>query len=147
MRAYDPGREAAERYPEWRIVRKPLRGAYGMTVPRLKLIVVDADVTRAGWDCTVAHELEHLDNGERCTLANDVINVRRERAVCLRVARRLVPLDALADIDLFGRHPHDVAEELGVDVDTLRWRIVALKSNPCERVYVNSRLAAREVAA
>jgi hypothetical protein len=141
-RVYDPGRDAAERYPDWRIIRRPLHGAYGFTCHRRKLIVVDSEGTRAEWDCTVAHELVHLDRGDRCTLGDSVVNVRLEQAVARIAARRLLPAWRLAGAQLYGRHPAEIADELGVDIDTLRVRCNGLDDR--DLAVINERQQLRD---
>ncbi|MCU1592466.1 MAG: hypothetical protein JWP11_3722 [Frankiales bacterium] len=119
---YNPGADLAARYPEWRVIRRPLHGAYGFLVYRRRLIVIDSSAPRAEWDCTIAHEIVHLDRGDRCTLGDAVVNERLELAVARCAARRLLPSFRFADLALYGRHPQEIADELGVDLDTLRVR-------------------------
>lgn len=141
--AYNPGRDAAQRYPQWRIVRRPLHGTcYGFTVHRRQLIVIDTECSRAEWNSTVAHELVHLDRGDRCTLSSPVIDERRERAVWTETARRLVdPEDVLRHWH-FGMHPAELAAALDVDLDTLRWWRTGLSVE--DEDYLNGRVAARD---
>jgi hypothetical protein len=136
---YNPGRDAAERYPEWRIIRRPLCGAYGFTVHRRKLIVVDSNGDQASWDCTVAHEIVHLDRADRCTLGNAVVDERRELTVARITARRMLDVERVARCELHGRLPREVAAELGVDLDTLKAFVNDL-TEP-EWVVINSRMA------
>lgn len=142
---YDPGRDLAQRYPDWRVIRRPLHGAYGFLVYRRRLIVVDACGPRAEWDCTIAHEIVHLDRGDRCTLGDDVVNVRLELAVARCAARKMLPAWRFAGVDLYGRHPQEIADELGVDLDTLRVRSNDL--DDYDLTIINGRLRAQDGAA
>lgn len=144
--AYDPGHDAAVRYPDWRILRRPLHGTcYGFTVHRKKLIVIDRECTRGEWNSTVAHELVHLDRGDRCTLSSRVINERRELATWTEAARRLVDPDDVLRVWHFGMHPVELADALNIDVATLRWWRQSLSSEDVDRL--NGRLRERNEGA
>lgn len=86
---------------------------------------------------TLAHELAHIDLGHTsgCT-------AREDAAADQLAARRLITLDALADALAWSRSPEEAAEELWVDVATLRTRLEHL--HPSERGHVRARLAARD---
>lgn len=137
---YDPGRDLALRYPEWRVIRRPLHGAYGVMIYSRRLIIVDSLAPQVEWDCTVAHEIVHLDRGDRCTLGNPIVDERREAAVRRETARRMIDPDRLRALDLFGRRPAEVAEELGVDLDTAR----AWVPTPYDVLIINGRLRAQD---
>ncbi len=71
-----------------------------------------------------------------------VLAAREERIVDELAARRLVPLRDLIEVLLLADNEHDVADELRVDVPTLRTRIAALAAH--ERDAIEARLAASE---
>lgn len=86
---------------------------------------------------TVQHELLHWQRGASLTTYVD----QDEERVCREAARQLIPdvkvlgeAMAWADQDL-----RVAADELGVDVDTLRFRLRHL--HPAERHYLTRRLA------
>lgn len=119
---YDPGADAARRYPHITIRPAALRIARAAYFPRRQLILVDEQLDRAGWDASVAHELVHLDRGDRCSADDDVLHIKVERHVELEAARKLIPFDRLLAALSFGRDEHELAQELDVDVDLLRVR-------------------------
>lgn len=86
--------------------------------------------------CTVQHELLHLDRGPVPLgwVAQDEERVRRE------TARRMIPdVRALGEAIAWALDELEAAEELGVDVPVLRYRLRHL--HPAERGYLRSRLA------
>lgn len=117
---YDPSRDLEARYRGWRVIERPLRGAYGVMLYRRRLIIVDSEASPAERDCTIAHEVVHLDRGDRCTMGSDLVDQRRELAVIRETARRMLCVERVAQARPAGRFPADVAAELGVDLDTLR---------------------------
>lgn len=101
-----------------------------------KTVTVDKRLLQAERRCTIAHELEHIRRGPLPT--DPVLAAREEAAIDQAVARRLVTLDALAAALAWSSDPHEVAEELWVDVPTLLTRIHHL--HPSERAYLNQKL-------
>jgi hypothetical protein len=112
---YDAGRDLAERYPHVQVERVPLDGALAATIPGRCLILIDVGLDRAGWDSCLAHEIVHLDRDDRCSAGESWFDDKRERAVDLEAARRLITIPALAGALLWDRHPDELAAELGVD--------------------------------
>lgn len=86
---------------------------------------------------TLAHELAHIELGHvgGCTPAQDV-------EADQLAARRLIPLDRLADALQWARCLDEAADELWVDRDTLSTRLRHL--HPSERHYITNRAAARD---
>ena len=130
---YDPGRDAAERYPDWTIRRICLGGhAFGVSIPSRKLIYIDVGLDRAGWDSTLAHELYHLDRGDRGTCRSEECIQRAEQRCEKEAARRMVPFRRLRRAFLiWGNDGHQLADELGVDLPLLHARFEGL--HPSER--------------
>jgi len=141
---YDPGADAAERYPHITIRRAALRLARSAYFPRRQLILVDEQLDRAGWDASVAHELVHLDRGDLCSADNDVLHAKVERAVEVEAARRLIPFHRLLAAMEFGWDEHELAHELGVDVELLRARCDYNNLRPHERDEIDRRRAEAE---
>jgi hypothetical protein len=82
------------------------------------------------------HELIHrLRQHEPCTTARD--DARQELACEIEAARLLIPLHTLADALLWGKSPAELAEELWVDVQTLKTRILHMEQY--EKDYVNGK--------
>lgn len=84
---------------------------------------------------TLAHELTHLERGP--VPRHRHFAIREERTVEEITARRLISLEDLADALTWchGRVDDETAEELWVDLDTLRTRIRTL--TPCELRWLN----------
>jgi hypothetical protein len=84
--------------------------------------------------CTLAHELVHLERGPvvMCQVP------REERAVAAIAARRLVPLEALAEALRWSRDERAVADELSVDVRTVRVRLRSLTA--AEQTFLHGRV-------
>jgi hypothetical protein len=84
--------------------------------------------------CTLAHELVHLERGPVMMFHAP----REEQAVAAIAARRLVDIDDLAEALRWSRDEHAVADDLNVDVRTIRVRLRSLtaaeRSFLCERV-------------
>lgn len=75
--------------------------------------------------CVMAHELVHDERGA----VPRWLVPREERAVRREAARRLIPLDDLARALQWSPHLPEVAEELGVDLPTLRARLCGLTAD------------------
>ncbi len=80
---------------------------------------------------TLAHELEHIARGH-----DGCVGPKEERQVRQAAARRLIPLDRLADVVAWTEHPAEAAEELWVDLDTLMARLEGLTGQ--ERAVIAS---------
>ena len=80
--------------------------------------------------CVLAHELVHDERGG----VPRWLVPREERAVCHEAARRLIPLDDLANAVRWSPHLPEVAEDLGVDVPTLRARLGGLTADERSRL-------------
>lgn len=119
---YDPGADAAARYPDVRIKRVRLEVARAAFIPARQLILIDRRLGRAGWEACVAHELVHLDRGDQCSHDDDVLHLKQEREVEVEAARRLIPFDRLLAALTFGRDEQQLAQELDVDLELLRVR-------------------------
>lgn len=94
--------------------------------------------------CTITHEVIHVERGHTggCDETAEA-RVRRESARRLITIRELG--EALAfhgELDLEG-----VADELWVDVDTLRVRLDPRNLHPAERHYLRRRLERKEIGA
>jgi hypothetical protein len=84
--------------------------------------------------CTLAHELVHLERGPVVLCHTP----REERAVAAIAARRLVPLDELAEALRWSRDERAVADELSVDVRTVRVRLRSLTAS--EQAFLRGRV-------
>jgi hypothetical protein len=74
--------------------------------------------------CTLTHEIVHLERGP--VPADPAGLAREERVVSQLAARRLIPIDQLTAALAWTRDPHQLADELWVDLPTLYARMGAL---------------------
>ena len=112
-------------------------GLIGYTVLCWFWFVIGASLTQVERRCTLTHELEHIRRGP---LPPDPhLAAREENVVDELAARRLVSLRQLIDALLWSDHEYEVADELWVDVPTLRARIASLAAE--ERAAIDARLA------
>ena len=118
----------------------------GWWVPEERMILIDDRQDAVGRRCTLAHELEHVLAGDSaCGAGMEWFDRRQEHLADVRAARKLIPLEALVDANLWGRYPGELADELRVDDDILRVRIHDLTEQ--ERALIDGRLEAQGGAA
>ncbi|MFC2623676.1 MAG: ImmA/IrrE family metallo-endopeptidase [Propionibacterium acidifaciens] len=89
-----------------------------------RVVTVDCRLSAAQRRCTLAHELVHVERGP--VPADPWLAAREEAAVEAEAARRLIGIDALADALAWSSQPAEIADELGVDVQTLMVRVGGL---------------------
>lgn len=111
----------------------------GWWEPDQRVLLIDKRQSRREMRCTIAHELEHIIRGDRDVSAvSPVLQARQEVAACAAAARRLIPLGRLIDALLWSQDELELAEELNVDEDTLRMRLLALTAD--EHALIDERL-------
>jgi hypothetical protein len=113
-------------------------GERGRWYERHKVMVLDSGLGRVARRCTATHEVVHAENGDE-TCESAVLQARQEASVDRDASRRLIDIHDLADIA--AAHPDDahlVADELDVDLETLRCRLRHL--HPSERHYLRQRM-------
>lgn len=124
----------------------PLPDGMGWWEPDERVMLIDSRLDRVCRRCTAAHELEHILAGdEACVGTSDdhYYTLRTERRASIRAARKLIPLEELAEaILLYDDDDFLVAEHLDVDLETLDVRRDSL--HPQERHYLRQRMAERE---
>lgn len=108
----------------------------GLTHFDAKVIVLDRRLTQAERRCTLAHELEHVERGP--VPVDPLLAAREEEAIDRAVARRLITIRHLGEALAWSRDLHEAADELWVDVPTLKARLRGL--HPAERAYLRKRL-------
>ena len=119
---YDPGRDAAERYPDWVIRHRPLGGVIPEVLcRRRKTILIDAGSSWPEKRCSLAHAVAHLDL-DHPAAATATFERWMEAEANGLAARRLIPLEALADVLCWTRYTTEIAAELQVDLHTLEVR-------------------------
>lgn len=110
-------------------------GLYGYTDHAAGEVVIAEGLTQAERRCTIAHETQHVLRGPVLPSLRSREELRVDRAA----ARLLLPdIRTIADALAWARTPEEAADELWVDVDTLRCRIRSL--HPAERGYLHRTL-------
>jgi hypothetical protein len=116
---YEPGADAARRYPDWVIRHRPLsHGIPEAMCPRRRVILISSGSSWPEKRCSLAHAVAHLDLGHHLT-PSSMFDRRNEEAANQLAARRLVTLEALAEVLSWTRWRSEIAEELQVDRATL----------------------------
>lgn len=141
---YSPWLDAARRYPHIHIEWHPIAPAHAVWEPGSDVILVDENISRAERRCALAHELAHMDTGDRptelCWFA-----ARQETAADKLAARRLVDVEHLAGMLRWCTDPREVAAELEVTLSVLVLRMQHL--HPAERGLIRNAVARREAVA
>lgn len=101
-------------------------GVLGATDGR-SLVVLHPEQSQRQRRSTLTHELAHVELGHEGGCSPEQEGAARELA-----ARWLVPMDQLVDGLRWTRHVEELAEELWVDVETLRDRIRVLDAEERE---------------
>ncbi|MGV5046843.1 hypothetical protein [Rhodococcus pyridinivorans] len=103
-------------------------------------IYIDRRLTQAERRCTLTHEIIHLERG--APPDHPHFAAYEEHIVEVLAARRLIAIPRLIDGLLWTQHPHELADELWVDVDTLTTRVQHLTRE--ERAHIIRELAERQ---
>ena len=110
-------------------------GPMGRAIFATDTISLRRGLTWAERRCTVIHELLHLSRGP----VSECRGPAEEEAVRRETARIMLPdVRALGEAIAWAHDEHEAADELGVDVDVLRYRLRHL--HPAERGYLRDRL-------
>lgn len=122
---------------EWTLEWAHLPGdVVGLTDWTRHTITLDRGLLQAERRSVLAHELEHV--AREVAPLDPVLRAREESAVDQAAARRLIPLDRLADA-LAWSHCHDeAADELWVSPELLRVRLAHL--HPAELAVLRRHL-------
>jgi hypothetical protein len=120
---YDPVADVERRYPDFTIDRWPIRPAKAALLPKRRRIITDDELDEHGHRCGVGHEVVHLDRGDQCTNTMTVLDAKREHAVDRETALRMIPWERLRVVLQVDQDEHLHAQELDVDVETLRTRV------------------------
>lgn len=118
-------------------------GMMGATDHSARIIVLDKRLTQAERRSTLTHEQVHVERGPLPGIA--VLDAREEEQVRRISARRLIPLERLADALAWTQNTAEAAEELWVDIPTLEARLRGL--HPAERAHLKARLQHHEIGA
>jgi hypothetical protein len=119
LTGYEPGHDAATRYPEWVIRHRPLsHGVPEVMCARRRVILIASGSTWPEKRCSLAHAVAHLDLGHHLA-PSSMFDKANESAANQLAARRLITLEALADVLCWTRWRAEIAAELQVDLVTL----------------------------
>lgn len=107
--------------------------------PDQDVIFLDDRLTQVERRCTLVHEMVHRLHGDEPDLP-PALHRLQEEACKAQAARMLITLQDLTDALLWcvSEHEEEVAEQLWVDVDTLRDRLKHLTT--AERAYLLDRI-------
>jgi Zn-dependent peptidase ImmA (M78 family) len=141
---YNPWWDAQERYPHIHIEWLPIAPYHAMLVTHDDVIFVDENITRAERRCALAHEIAHMDTGDRST---DLcwFSARQETAADQLAARRLIDVGHLAAVLRWCTDPREVAAELEVTLNVLALRTQHM--HPAERGLIKNAMSRRESVA
>lgn len=121
---YEPGPDAARRYADWVIRRRPIDPIPEVLCRRRKVILLDSGLSLAEKRCALAHAIAHLDLGHVPGSGRD--SRRNERQADELAAQRLMPLPFLADALRWALGPEEVAHELDVTPRLVKVRLHSL---------------------
>lgn len=134
----------------WRALRRlehmtlgwhELAGVDAVLFGDLQTVLLHKGLLQAERRCALAHELAHHELGHSgCGDRRSLL--RQERAAEAVASRWLIPIEALADVQVWTPYLAEQAEELWVDVPMLRARLERL--HPAERGYLCRRLSMKE---
>ena len=141
---YNPWRDAAERYPDIHIEWADIAPLHGAWMPTERVILIEQSLPCAERRAALAHELAHLDVGDRAT-ADCWFSQRQESAADRLAAWRLIPIMDLAAVLRWCHDPREASDELDVPLSVLLLRAAGL--HPAERGLVESVLSRREAVA
>lgn len=133
---YDPGVDAAERFPDWVIRHKPLRGLHEVLCRRRRVILLDDERDSAKRRCRLAHAIAHLDL--RHGSVKGVLDARQELAADRLAAKRLLDIRMTGEALAWAESVQEAALELDVERHILELRLQCL--HPSERAYLRKRL-------
>lgn len=125
--SWSPWRHLRRRFPAVQIFEIELPGDYlGCVDLDRGIIWLDSRLTCAERRCTLAHEIGHLERGLPCDHGVSNATDATERAIDEWAARLLIPAHSLAQALRWATTLEDAADELWVDVPTLRARLRGL---------------------
>lgn len=135
---YHPWR-AFRNLANWTLIIEPLPDdLMGLTDWDERTITLAPGLTQVERRSTVAHEVVHVERGP----VIERLEPREEAWVAKVAARRLISFEALARAIVWARDVYQLAEELWVDVGTVRCRLENL--HPSERMHLVALVRARD---
>ena len=142
--SYNPWRDAAERYPDVHIEWADIAPLHGMWSPAAGVILIERSLSKPERRAALAHELAHLDTGDRSTELC-WFSRRQETAADRLAAWRLISITDLSAVVRWCRDAREAAAELDVPLAVLVRRAQTL--HPAERGMVERILSQTEAVA
>lgn len=134
---YSPWRQVGD-LPDVEVARVGLGGANGAYVPSEQVILLERTLDAAGRRSVLAHELAHIDlehhDARPCGPDSARQGRRRERAADDLAARRLIPIEMLAYALRWSVDERELADELWVNVATVRTRLAGLTDAEMDQI-------------
>ena len=131
--SYDPAADLSGRYPDWIVEHVVLGwGIREALCHRSRVILLEVRDCAAGRRSSLAHAIAHLDLRHRAAAGR--VDLRQELEADRLAARRLIPLEALAQTLRWTRNEAEMAAELGVDRETLSARLTSLAIDEVARL-------------
>lgn len=110
-------------------------GPMGLTDPLQMTISLRRGMSWAERRVTVDHECDHIEDGEQ----PPGLAAKNEERIRRRTALRMIPdMRPVADAIAWALSEEEAAEELGVDLHCLRYRLKHM--SPMERAWLDHRL-------
>lgn len=133
----------AARYPDWVVRHKRIAPIPEVLCVRRKVVLVDTEAHRSARRCALAHAVAHIDLGH--VPESGRAGRRYEDHADQLAARRLIPLDRLADVLTWALGPDEVADELDVTEHMVRVRVRMLGME--DKAWISAYVQNREGAA
>lgn len=131
---WSPWRHLRENHPDVRVHEAELPpGLLGCLDHAQRTIWLDSRLTDVERTCTLAHELGHLALD---VVLDGQVRPAAERKVDRWAARHLLPIHCLARAFTWAANVPEIADELGVDVHTLRARLRSLTDDEQDAVMM-----------
>lgn len=105
----------------------------GRYYPEQSVILLDRGLTQAQRRCTVSHEVIHAERGDT-SCGPGRLGRRQERQVEHESARRLITIDDLVEALMWSQDERELADQLWVDVATIRVRLQSLTPEEHEEI-------------
>lgn len=128
---YDPGRDAAKRYPDWVIRHHHNLGVPEVMCPVRKVVLIERGHEWAERRCSLAHAVAHIDLEHQ---ALSTLTRWQEAAADRLAARRLIRIRHLVDAWIWSETFAEAAHELDVAPHFLEVRLRHL--HPAERHFL-----------
>lgn len=139
---YDPGADAAERYPDWVVRTRDLMQVPEVLCWERQVILVNQALSKTERRCALAHAIAHLDLEHRAVFGERFEAREEAEADELAAERLLDDVTVIANAAYSAMSFAELAADLNVTPRILRIRWASLR--PQDRMRLERRLAAME---